>query len=97
MCVSMGSSSPAPSVGKQPDTGPIKSKYATPPELIEQEKAKAAKNKAKSLIGAGGGGEFSPTPAGTHTFSGKSKSGTIKSNISKGLSGYQDASAGFKV
>lgn len=70
MCVSMGSSSPAPSVGKQPDTGPIKSKYPTPTELIEQEKKKA-KNKAKSLIGAGGDGPSSaPSPSFGSSYGG---------------------------
>lgn len=71
MCVSMGASSQTSSVGKQPDTGPIKSKYPTPTELIEQERKKLAKNKAKSLIGAGGDGpSFAPSASFGSSYGG---------------------------
>ena len=68
MCLSMGSTPSVPSTVKQPDTGPIKSAYELPPELVEQEKAKA-KNKAKSLVKFGGGGGNSMSPSASSGLS----------------------------
>lgn len=53
MCISNPMATPSASTGTQADTGPIKSKYALPPELIEQEKKK--KRKQKSLVNFDGG------------------------------------------